>query len=101
MLNITPMKAAWQIYRDFHLNQPVDMRQNPETKAKIREKREKRAKMAQRYSELCDVAHEADERLMKYTPETIDTDFDILLGAKAKADQELNLLWEEMKREHT
>lgn len=101
MLNTTPMKAAWQIYRDFHLNQPVDNRENPETKLKMQRQREAREVKAQRYSAMCDVVREANERLNQYTPENIDTEFDIILGAKAKAEQELNLLWEEMKREYT
>ena len=101
MLGISPMRAAWQIYRDFHLNQPVDNRQNPETKAKMLRERNARAELAQRYSEMCEVVREADERLKQYTPDNADTEFDIILAAKAKAEQELNLLWEDLKREHT
>lgn len=98
MLKIRPKDAAWRLYRDFHLNMPVDSRPNPETKMKMQRERDERQKMAERYSRLCEVAREADERLAKYTPETADSEFDLLLDAKAKADTELNVLWENMKR---
>ena len=99
MLGISQMRAAWQIYRDFKLNKPVDQRENPETKRQMQRKRDERAAKAKEYSRLCEIVREADERLAKYTPETIDAEFDLLLGARNKAEQGINLLAEEMKNE--
>ena len=101
MLGLTPMKAAWQIYRDFKLNKPVDQRQNPETKRQMQRQRDERAAKAREYSRLCDIVREADERLEKYTPETADAEFDLILDARNRAEQGINLLWEEMKNERT
>ena len=46
-----------------------------------------------------DLVREADAKLAMYTPDTIDATFDLLLDVRSKADQELNLLWEDIKRE--
>lgn len=101
MLGITPMRAAWQIYRDFKLNQPVDQRDSPETKRKMQQEREKREAKAKVYSRLCEIVREADGRLAKYTPETADAEFALLLDARNRADQKINLLLEDMKRERS
>lgn len=99
MLGITPKQAAWRLYRDFHLSQPVDSRPAPETALKAKQKRDEQAEKEKRYGYLCDVVREADARLEKFTAETENTEFWFLLEARSKADLELNLLWEDMKRE--
>ena len=101
MLSMPPKQAAWKLYRDFHLDLPIDKRPDPETQTRRLEQKDEHQQKCERYSYLCDVVHEADARLRKYTPETADAEFDLLLAARCKADQELNLLWEELKRERT
>ncbi len=99
MLGITPKQAARRLYKDFNLNQPVDNRSDPSTKARMKEQRDERKAMAERYSHLCDVLREAEERLAKYTPETIDAEFDLILDVFGKTQDSINLLMEDMKRE--
>ena len=99
MLKLKPKLAAWLLYKDFHLNQPVDRRPNPETKRRAQQQRDAKAEFDRRWSYLCDVVHEAKAKLATYTPETIDAEFDMLLSVMAKADTELDLMWEAAKYE--
>ena len=99
MLKLKPKLAAWLLYKDFHLNQPVDRRPNPETKRRVQQQRDARAEFNKRWCYLCDVVHEAKAKLAAYTPETIDAEFDMLLSVMAKADTELDLMWEAAKYE--
>ena len=101
MLGLRPKSAARLLYKDFHLNQPVDKRPDPESKRKAKQRRDAKAAFNKRWSYLCDVVREADARLATYTPETIDAEFDVLLAARAKADTELDLMWESTKHERT
>ena len=99
MLKLKPKLAAWLLYKDFHLNQPVDRRPNPETKRRAQQQRDAKAEFNKRWGYLCDVVHEAKAKLAKYTPETIDAEFDMLLSVMAKADTELDLMWGAAKYE--
>lgn len=97
MLGITDMEAAERIRQDFHLDQPIDGRPDPSTKVRAKRKRDAKAEFDKRWAYLCDIVHEAEARLAKYTPETIDAEFDVILGAMCKANQELDLMWEDMR----
>ena len=97
MLGLRPKSAARLLYKDFNLNQPVDNRPDPSSKLKAKQKRDAKAAFNKRWNYLCDVVREADARLATYTPETIDAEFDLLLAARAKADTELDLMWESTK----
>ena len=99
MLKLKPKLAAWLLYKDFHLNQPVDRRPNPETKRRAQQQRDAKAEFNKRWCYLCDVVHEAKAKLATYTPETIDAEFNMLLSVMAKADTELDLMWEAAKYE--
>ena len=99
MLELTPKEAAWRLYKDFHLSQPVDSRPNAEAQIQAKKRRTEREIRGERWDYLCDVVREADAKLAEYSPETIDATFYLLLDARSKADQELNLLWEDIKRE--
>ena len=101
MLELTPKQAAWRVYKDFNLNHPVDNRPDPSTRSRMQKRHDERAMKNQRWGHLCDVVRDADARLGKYTPETIDAEFDLILAARCKANQELDLLWEDMKYERT
>ena len=97
MLGLRPKSAARLLYKDFNLNQPVDNRPDPSSKLKAKQKRDAKAAFNKRWNYLCDVVREADARLATYTPETIDAEFDLLHAARAKADTELDLMWENTK----
>lgn len=101
MLGVSKKEAAEQIRKDFRLDQPVDRRPNPATKIKRKKLEAARGAFDGRWGYLCEVVREADEKLAKYTPETIDAYFDLLLGARCKANDELDLMWEEMKCERS
>ena len=97
MLGLNAKAAAERLRQDFHLDQPTSVRPAPATMAKAKRQRDERAARDRRWSFLCDVIHEADERLKKFTPETITPEFDRILAARCKADIELDILWEGMK----
>lgn len=97
MLGLSEMEAAERIRQDFHLDTPIDNRPDPLTKVKAQKRRDAKAEFNRRWGYLCDVVHEADAKLAQYTPDTIDSEFDLLLGVRCKADQELNLMWEDVK----
>lgn len=101
LLKLPNKEAAWRLYNDFHLDVPVDSRPNPEAKIKAQRERSERQRKAERYSFLCDVAREADARLSGFTMDTADSEFDLILDAKGRAEAELNTLWEDMKRGRT
>lgn len=96
LLGMTPKEAAEQLRKDFHLDQPVDHRPSPETVKRRREVKDERQRFNKRWSFLCDVVHEADAILEKYTPETIDAQFDKVLRLRSMADLELEILWMEI-----
>lgn len=92
LLKKSPKEAAEIIRRDFHLDTPVDKRPDPSTKLRAKQRQDEKRKFDARWSELCNIVHEADAKLAKYTPETIDDEFDRLLVARCKANQELDLM---------
>lgn len=100
MLGISPLEAAKRLQRDFHLDKPIDNRPSPEAKIRA-QRRDANAEFNRKWGKLCDVVHEADERLARYTPETIDAEFDMILAARCRASQRLDLMWEEMQHERT
>lgn len=97
MLGLPMKEAAERLRKDFHLDTPTDDRPDPSTKFRAKQRQEAKAAFNKRWGYLCDVVREADARLAQYTPETADTTFDVILAARCKADQELNLMWEEMR----
>ena len=101
ILGLSAVKAAQRIRADFHLDQPVDRRPDPSTKAKAKRRRDEKAARDKRWNYLCDVVREADERLAKYTPQTANAEFDVILAARCNADLELDLMWEDMRRERS
>ena len=98
ILGIDIKAAAEQLRKDFHLDAPVDRRPDPETKLRKARERDEKAAMNARWAKLCDRVRELDARLALYTPDTIDAEFDRLLVAKCKAETELDLMWEDMRR---
>lgn len=101
MFGKTDKAAAEQIKRDFHLDQPVDNRPDPNTKLRRKEKQQRKALENHRWNKLCEAVQEADVRLAQYTPETADAEFDMILAIRCRADQELNLMWEDMQSGRT
>ena len=101
MFGKTDKAAAEQIKRDFHLDQPVDNRPDPNTRLRRKEKQQRKALENERWNKLCEAVQEADERLAQYTPETADAEFDMILAIRCRADQELNVMWEDMQSERT
>lgn len=99
MLGLTQKEAAEQIRRDFGLNGTVSAR--PSRAAKLSREARKAARDAftARWCHLCDVVHEADAKLAQYTPETADTEFDMILAARCRANEELDIMWEESRYE--
>ena len=102
ILGISYKDAAEQLRKDFFLNEPINYRHGPATDA-IPKKSvyDEKKEFNKRWSYLCDVVHEADERLAKYTPELSDEDYErfiTLLGARCEADIELDYLWETVIR---
>lgn len=98
MLGLSEKAAAERIYQDFKLDMPFDRRPDPATKTKAQRQRDAKEALNRRWGHLCDVVREADARLAKYTPETADAEFDMILAAKCKAETELDILWEGMAR---
>lgn len=97
MLGIPLVDAAKRIKKDFHLDKPVDRRPSPSTKLRAKKRRDAKANFDRWWGNLCDVVHEADERLAEYTPETIDAEFDLILAARCRANQRLDVMWERMQ----
>ena len=95
MLELPKIEAARRIKADFHLDAPIDGRPSPTARLRMKQ-RDKKAKFNREWAMLCDVVHEADKLLATYTPGTIDAEFDLILDARCKADQRLNLMWEEI-----
>ena len=96
LLGLTPKEAAEQLQKDFHLDQPVDKRPSPATMKRRQAVKDERQRFNERWRFLCDVVHEADAILEKYTPETIDAQFDKVLRLRSMADLELEILWMEI-----
>ena len=94
MFGLSEKQAAEQIRRDFALNAPVSARPSPTTKYKADARKTARDTFNARWGYLCNVVREADAKLAKYTPETIDAEFDLILAARAKANEELDVMWE-------
>ena len=118
LLGVRNGEAAQQIIKDFNLNQPADNRQTPKTSAKIKERKDEKTEFNERWIKLCDIVHEADNELTKYkikfknietfkskkewfienvVEDDIDDRFDIVLGARCKANEELDIMWEMIK----
>ena len=97
LLGISVKAAAEQIRKDFHLDMPTDKRPDPKTKRRRKRENDAKRVQIQRWGKLCEVVREADERLARYTPDTIDAEFDLILEARCKADLELECMWEDMK----
>ena len=101
MLGVGAKEAAEQIRRDFALNGPVSARPSKTTKIKAEARKAARGAFTARWCHLCDVVREADAKLATYTPETADAEFDMILAARCKANEELDIMWEESKYERT
>ena len=99
LLGISTREAAERIRKDFHLNQPVDKRPDPSIQIERKRREDEKQQRDERWSRLCEVVREADERLATYTPETADAGFWTLLDARCKANHSLDLMWEEMMNE--
>ena len=98
ILGISNHKAALQLQQDFHLSQDVEYRSEPSTTVKHKPRKvNEREEFDKRWIYLCDVCHEAYDKLAKYTPDTIDDRFDLILGAMCSANQELDTMWEMIK----
>jgi len=98
ILGISYYDAAKQLQQDFHLSQDYSHRDSPSTTAiaKEREEYRERREIYKRWIYLCDVVHECDEILNKYTPVTIDDRFDMILDVRSNAEMELDYLWGEV-----
>lgn len=101
MLGLPELEAAKRLQADFHLDTPYDKRPAPDTKLKAQQKRDAKAEFDREWGKLCEVVREADARLRQYTPETIDAEFDLILAAMCKANERLDLMWEEQKNGRT
>ena len=99
MLGITPKEAAERIRADFHLDTPTTSRPDPTTMAKAKQRRDAKERFNKRWGFLSDVIHEANAELPRYDPETAwdNPRFVAVLKACARADMQLNLMWETMK----
>ena len=103
MLGLTPKQAAERIRTDFHLDTPTSSRPDPTTKVKTQQRQEQRDVERRRWSFLCNVVHQADEELTRYSQETAwdNPRFVAVLRARARADEQLNIMWEKMLNERT
>ena len=97
MLNLSGKEAAERIKHDFHLDQPVDRRPDPSTKARIKAKQDAKVAFDRRWDELCGIVRWADAELAKYTPDTADDTFTRILKARTKANEEMDVMWEARK----
>lgn len=103
MLGVTAKDAAERLRQDFHLDTPTSSRPDPTTKVKAKQRREQRDVERRRWSFLCNVVHQADEELTRYSQETAwdNPRFVAVLRARARADEQLNIMWEKMLNERT
>lgn len=99
ILGLSAREAAERIQHDFHLDKPAPERTEPMTDIKAKQRQGEHAAKCKRWSFLCDVIHEADTRLMKFTPDTITPEFDRILAARCRAETEMFLLEEDFKHE--
>ena len=97
MLGVSEKEAAKQICSDWALKGPITAR--PELTTQIKAKAEKALKsaFAARWKHLCEVVREADEKLATFSPETAGTEFEMILAARNRANEELDIMWEEIK----
>ena len=98
ILGISYHDAAVQLQKDFNLDEPDEYRRKPHTDQKPkRTVYDEKKELDKRWIHLCEVSHEAYDRLKKYTPRSSEQDYDkftMLLGAKCDADHELDYMWE-------
>lgn len=97
LLEVSYYDAARQLQKDFNLSDDVERRQPPSTKVQAKPKRDEQKEFNRRWAYLCDIVHEATDKLKQYTPESSEKDYDkfiTLLGARSMADEELNYMWE-------
>ena len=98
ILGISYYEAAKQLANDFHLSQDYEYRESPSTtaKAKVKKENEERQEIFKRWNYLCDVVHECDEILNRYTPNATDDRFTTILDVRSGAETELDYLWSEV-----
>ena len=97
LLGVSYYEAARQLQKDFNLSDDIEYRSAPRTDAKPIVRQDARKEFNKRWNYLCEICHEADERLSKFTPQSSETDYDkftTLLGAKSQAYDELSYMWE-------
>lgn len=96
LFGLSMADAARKVVSDFRLDIPADApRPVGPTAAELR--RSELQREEERWTFLCDVVREADERLRRVTPENIPDDFDAIVAARARADLELEQMWEETR----
>ena len=98
IFSLSMLDAARRLNVDFALN--LDMNAPPEEQQHLvnraEEQRKAREAEQQRWNFLCDVVHEADERLIKMKDGWDNPMFSTVLAARARADCELDMMWEAM-----
>ena len=99
IFSLTPKAAAERLRQDFHLDQPISDRPDPTATAKAKQRRDERESERKRWGFLCDVVRQADAELRRFNPETAwdNPRFVAVLKAMARADEQLNIMWETNK----
>lgn len=99
LFGLSMLDAAKKLNRDFHLHIDIDAPENPtaisEAIKRLQEAQYRRDEYNRRWSFLCDVIHEADERLSRFPAENStwdNPDFLNMLKARTIADQSLEIL---------
>lgn len=101
MLGLPPKAAAERIRTDFHLDIPTSNRPDPTTKAKAQQRRDEHDRFNRNWGFLCDAWHEANNELHRHDRDGEaawdDPRFVRALKARSRADDLLNMFWEERK----
>ena len=81
---------AWLRFKEFELKQLEDGYRPKQGKVYSDADKAFNA----RWGYLCDVVREAEQRLSEYTPESAGTEFDLVLAAMCRANEELDVMQE-------
>lgn len=97
VFGLSMIEAARKINADFRLDLTDDNMPDDQPRVnRAEEQRKAKAEFQQRWNFLCDVVHEADEQLEHMKGGWESPMFITVLAARARADDELNMMWEDI-----
>lgn len=95
IFGLSMLDAAKRINADFSLGLNMDALPDEKPRVNRAEEQQKaKSELQRRWNFLCDVVREADEQLEQMKGGWENPMFSTILAARARADDELNLLWE-------